>query len=195
MEPRLKTSRKWTELPKELIQQIRSVFSGAFKDHVGTAKIEADGRIYPEEILIRVGLARPNQLKQAGFLVSIAYKKEKDNVLKLLHLGMDAMGALFEQYFAADDDHEFPRTWQEVNFEGRPIFVQYSTTNTELEAEADKLLGTAGSDQLAQGDWDDGETTADDIKLSLGIDPDNLGEDDDVPEGAGDDDDGEGSVH
>jgi hypothetical protein len=69
--------------------------------------------------------------------------------------------------------------WEEVDFEKRKIYVQYDTTNSELEAEADKLLGkTVDSDDVAQGDWDE-DISADQIKAQLGLD----GEDDDDGEG------------
>lgn len=182
MQPRLKTSKKWTPLPAELVQQIQSVFSQGFTDHVRGATVEARGQIYPEEILIGVSVNRKGALKQTGWEISIPYRKDKDNVLKLLHLAVDAVGALFEQTFTAESDEDFPRLWEEIDFEGRKIYVQFSTANSELEAEADRWLGKAGagSDEVAQGDWDE-ETTPDQIKASLGIDPDEDLEEDDVP--------------
>src|ERR1700745_2151359 len=104
MQPRLKTSKKWSPLPQELITQIQSVFQQSFQEYIKGGKIEAGGKIYPEEILIGVGFSTPGQLKQVNWEISIAYKKDKDNVLKLLHLAVDAVGALFEQTFTAEDD-------------------------------------------------------------------------------------------
>ena len=134
MEPRLPTSRKWTPLPEELIKQIRSVFKQNFKDHIGGGAIEASGRIYPSEILVEVGFRAPKALKQANWTISIEYKRNKDNVLALLHMAVDAAAALFDQYFTAENDHDFPRVWEEVDFDKKKIFVQYSTENSELEA-------------------------------------------------------------
>jgi hypothetical protein len=172
MEPRLSTSRKWSPLPAELLQQIQSVFKQSFSKEIGGGTIEAAGKIFPEEILISVGFREKNSLKQSNFIISIAYQKNKDNVLKLLHLAVDAAASLFEQLFAADNDHDFPRLWEEVQFEGRTIYVQYDTTNSDLEAQADKLLGKGGSDQdVAQGDWDD-DISAEQIKAQLGLDDD-----------------------
>lgn len=174
MQPRLPSSRKWTALPKELATQIQSVFSQSFKDHLKTGRIEADGRIYPEELLLRVGYSGQGRLKQSHFLVSMAYKRDKDNVVKLIHIAVDAAGSLMEQYFATDDDHDFPRVWTEFEFEGRTLYVQYSTVNLQLEAEADRILGQADTDDLAQGDWDEDETP-ETIKQRLGLDDDDDG--------------------
>lgn len=169
MEPRLKTSTKWTALPKDFLAQIRTALKENFANQIGKGKVEVDGRIYPEEVLIRVGFAEPGRLKQSHWDVSVPYKKDKDNVLKMLHLAVDAGASLFDQIFTSPDD-DFPRIWQEIDFESRKIYIQYTTENAELEDEADGLLGLKKND-LAQGDWDD-ETTAEGIKASLGIDED-----------------------
>lgn len=176
MQPRLSSSRKWTVLPKELMAQVKSIFTESFQSHIGGDSIETEGRIYPEEILMRLSIVPQKGLKQRGFEVSLQYKKDKDNVLKLVHLAVDAIGSLFEQLFASQDDHDFPRVWQEVDFEGRTIFIQYTTANTALEDEANRLLGEHGNNDLAQGEWAD-DTSADQIKASLGIDPDDINDD------------------
>lgn len=172
MEPRLPNSRKWSPLPEELIKQIRSVFKQNFKQQIGSGTIEASGRIYPEEILVLVGVRAPKALKQANWGISIQYKRNKDNVVGLLHLAVDAAASLFEQYFASESDEDFPRVWEEVDFEKRKIYVQYDTVNSELESEADRLLGQkANETDLAQGDWD-GDAKLEDIKAQLGLGPD-----------------------
>lgn len=166
--------------------QVKSIFTESFQSHIGGDSIETEGRIYPEEILMRLSIVPQKGLKQRGFEVSLQYKKDKDNVLKLVHLAVDAIGSLFEQLFASQDDHDFPRIWQEVDFEGRTIFIQYTTSNTALEDEANRLLGEHGNDDLAQGEWA-ADTSADQIKASLGIDPDDL--DDDMMDDESDDSD------
>ncbi|NJL24214.1 MAG: hypothetical protein HC902_02870 [Calothrix sp. SM1_5_4] len=182
MHPRLKVSRKWTPLPPELIEQIQSVFRQNFREHIGDGVVEAGGRIYPSEILVQVGFRSQGSLRQSNFEISLEYNRNKDNVLKLLHLTMDAAGALFEQFFAAENDHDFPRIWEEVDFEGRKIFVQYTTTNSDLEAQADQLLGLDAAEDLAQGEWDD-DVDARTIKASLGLsDEDSEGPEESDPE-------------
>lgn len=169
MQPRLSSSRKWTAIPRELTVQIKTVFKQSFQQHIGKGTVLADGRIYPEEILISVGVKKPDEkLKESHWLVSIGYAKGKDDVIKILNLAVDAAGSLFEQLFTSENDHDFPRVWTEVDFEGRKIYVQYSTVNEELEAAADKILGVGGDDSLAQGEWEDLED-AESIKQRLGV--------------------------
>lgn len=184
MEPRLKTSRKWTALPKEFLIQVQGVFKQSFAKEIGRGSIEVEGKIFPEEVLIRVSYKTPGSLKQSGFDISIAYKVPKDNVLTLLHTAVDAGASLMEQLFTANDDGDFPLTWEEVQFEKRTIYVKYSTTNSELESEANKLLGLgAGEDELAQGDWDEDESP-ETIKTRLGLSDD---EEDDFEDEEADD--------
>lgn len=190
MQPRLKNSRQWTPLPEEFLNQIKSVFNQNFKEHLAHGgKVQAAGKIFPSEILVGVGYLAPGTLRQLNWEISIEYSRNKDNVMRLLHLAVDAAGALFEQLFAAENDQDFPRTWEAVEFEGRKIFVQFTTTNTELEAQADRLLGLpADSSQVAQGDWDEG-VTKEQIKVGLGLDPESH------DDGHGDDDGSGGQLH
>ncbi len=170
MEPRLKTSKKWTSLPKDFLSQIRAALKENFALQIGKGQVEVDGRIYPEEIVIRVGYRTPGTLKQRSWDVSVGYKKDKDQVLKILNFAVDAGASLFDQLFSAESDEDFPRLWQEIDFEGRKIHIQYTTVNSELESEADRLLGLAKND-LAQGEWDE-EIDAEMVKAGLGLDTD-----------------------
>ncbi len=184
MQPRLKVSKKWSAIPKELSVQIKQVFKQTFQTQMGTGTVHADGRIYPSEILMRVGF-KPSDggLRQFNWDISIEYKRDKDNVMKLLTMAVDVAGSLFEQFFSSENDHDFPRIWAEVDFEGKKVFVQYHTENTELESAANKLLGLEpGEEMLAEGEWED-DITPEAIKAQLGIDE----EGEDLPD---DDDDG-----
>jgi hypothetical protein len=157
-------------MPAELLTQMQSVFEEGFKSQLGKSEIHVEGRIYPSELLLGLGFSRPNQLKQPNFELSINYDPRKDNVLKTVHLLFDAMGALFDHYFQSADDAEFPRYWEEMEFEGRKIFCQYSTANTNIEGAADQLLGLK-SESLLQEDEGDREAELREIKMKI------LGED------------------
>jgi hypothetical protein len=169
MEPRLPTSSKWTPFPNELLTQMRSVFQEGFGAQLGKATVEVEGRIYPTELLLSLGFSRSNQMKQPNFEISLAYNAKKDNVLKLMHTLFDAMGALFDQYFQTTEDTEFPRLWEEMEFEGKKLYVQYSTKNSKLESEADKILGANGHDLLNEDDADQADTVLEEVKSKLGL--------------------------
>ena len=172
MQPRLPSSKKWTPLPAELVTQIRTIFTENFAAQTKDGQIETSGRIYPQEILIRVGFKPNKSLRQQNWEISITYNQKKDNVMKLLHLSLDAVGALFEQLFGSENDHEFPREWEEVEFEKKKINIRYTTENTALESEANKLLGIneEAEEAVAQGDWqEEEEIDPEEIKAKLGL--------------------------
>jgi hypothetical protein len=180
MQPRLSSSRKWSALPAEFLKQVQGVFEESFKKEIDGGKVTVQGKIFPEEVLIRVTYKKAKSLKESGFDISVGYKQPKDNVLKILHMAVDAGASLMEQLFTNEDDHDFPRTWEEVTFENRPIYVQYTTENGELETEANKLLGFEDDDDLAGGTWeDDDDIDPAEIKSKLGLEDDDFNEDDD----------------
>lgn len=141
MQPRLKTSKKWTAFPKEYQDQIEKVFHENFSEQLGQNKLIIEGRIYPEEVLLRVGIGEKGRLTQANFEVSMAYDAKKKDAVERIHNCIDAAASMMMDYFDADTDVEFPRVWQEYPFQGHKIYLQYTTVNTDLEAQADALLG------------------------------------------------------
>lgn len=143
MNPRLSTSLKWTALPSEFADKVRKVFADNFKVEAEAGEFLVEGRIYPEEILMRIGYLEKGRLKQVNFEASSTYSKEAGNAFDKLYLCVDAIASMMEEAFEADEEIEFPLNWREYDFEGQPVFLQYSTVNTELEAEADRILGLA----------------------------------------------------
>lgn len=177
MEPRLSSSRQWTALPQELLEQIQSVFEENFRKELAGRTAEVQGRIYPQELLLRCTLPSADTLSQPGFDISITYDAKKDNALKLVHLGLDAMAGLFESFFQADDTGEFPRYWQEVQFQNRTLYVQFTTVNSKLEQEADRLLGLDQENLVKDQTGDDEESRRQTLNR-LGIDETSVDEDD-----------------
>jgi hypothetical protein len=162
MTPRLPSSKKWTNLPYEYTDQIRQVFTEAFEDKLKDCVLHAEGRIYPEEILLRVGFREPGRLKQNNFEASMKYSKDPEDALIKIGVCVDAIAVLVTEFFNKQDieDSEeipqFPLVWTEMKFEKETLFFQYSSENTDLEAEANRLLGAdADSEEgFAQGDWE-----------------------------------------
>lgn len=141
MNPRLTSSKKWTKFPKEYLSQIEQAFSDAFAAQLATGKLLIEGRIYPEEIMLRVGFLEKGRLQQANFEVSINYSQQDQDAVDRIYNCIDAAASMMGEYFASEGDVDFPRSWKEYDFDGKMIFVQYSTENSDLEAEANKLLG------------------------------------------------------
>lgn len=154
MNPRKKESKKWTKLPTDLLNQIKNVFEQNFKTQLEGKKLTVEGRIYPNEIVLRVGFQRKGELRFHNFEVSLDHSKEKDNAIVQIHIGVDAIASLMMDYFDNEEDHEMPLSWSEYPFEKQTIWLQYSSANSELEAEADKLLGIDDS-LLTEAEEDD----------------------------------------
>lgn len=171
MKPRLDSSKKYTAIPAELLDQVRQVYGETFSKHTKEGKIIAEGRIYPNEILFRAGFLESGRLRQFNFEVSMEFEPKKDNALKTIHFVVDLAASMMEAYFEAGSMDEFPVVWEEFKAQGKTAFIMASTVNTELEAEADRLLGEEAEDLVV------GEDLAEDRKavvtmLGLGDDDD-----------------------
>lgn len=153
MNPRLKTSKKWTAFPKEYLAQIEEVFSQGFKAQLTGSKLVVEGRIYTEEVLLRVGVLEKGRLKQANFEVSMNYNAKKQDAVDRIHNCIDAAASMMNDYFEAqrnDEEIDFPMAWQEFEFEKNPLFLKFSTVNSSLEAQADALLGETAEDMVRE---------------------------------------------
>lgn len=149
MNPRTKTNTKWTELPADLKKQISTIFEQNFKKDIGeTGEIHTNGRIYANEILLSVGIHKKGELRFHNFEVSIDHKNDKEKVVELIYLSVDAIASLMTEYFENNEDIELPYTWMEYPFGTEKVWLQFSTVNPNLEAEADKLLGLTEEESL-----------------------------------------------
>jgi hypothetical protein len=143
MEPRLKTSIQWTPFPVEFIQQIVEASEDHFSDYEKNGRhFIADGRIYPNEILLRIGLSAPKgSLRQDNFEASLEYSVEKEKPIEQIHLLVDFLAETWATFLEDDPQREdLPLLWAPQMFEKREIYLRYSSENTELETQANSLL-------------------------------------------------------
>lgn len=148
MNPRTKTESKWTELPPDLKKQISTIFQQNFEKQIGaTGEIRTDGRIYPKEIVLSVGIHKKGELRFHNFEVSIDHKNDKEKIVELIYLSVDAIASLMTEYFENDEDIELPYTWMQYPFQDQKVWLQFSTVNPDLEAEANKLLGLTNEEE------------------------------------------------
>ena len=143
MEPRLKSSTQWTPFPEELLQQIIEVAEDHFSDYEKEdRKFITEGRIYPTEIVLRLGLTAPKgYLRQDNFEASLQYDPEKEKALEQIHLLVDFLAEMWAAFFEdAPETEDLPRAWNEQIFEKKSIYLRYSTENSDLEKQANALL-------------------------------------------------------
>ncbi len=143
MEARLKTSVQWTPFPSELCENAVLVLNERFKQEYDLEKGEftVEGRIYNQEIVGRFGLRFNNQLKQHNFEISFDFDPEKDKALELIQDSMDLVEHLWTEFLEEDrDDSELSPLWQSLLYKKTNYYFRYTTVNSQLELEADKLL-------------------------------------------------------
>ena len=174
VEPRRSAGKKWTALPKDYVTQVIDALRQSFADEVKSGKFIVEGRIYADELLVRVGFLETGRLRQTNFEMSLDYKPGKDDTFKLLNL------AMLEELFSSTSDADFPRTWQIFEVEGRRLYLQFSSNNSDLDTQADALLGEDETN-LVGGVGDEEPVTAEQLKANLGIDDsdDDFSDDDD----------------
>ncbi len=141
MEPRLKTSLKWSPFPTKLCQQIGDVMAEAFSDYELNGKFVADGIICPNEVVLRIGLQKDKRLRQDNFEASIEYSGEDEKAIEQIHLMVDFLGHTWETFLEDEPELEdMPKDWVEHRFEKSVIFLRYNSVNADLEKQADELL-------------------------------------------------------
>lgn len=163
MQPRLTSSTKWTLFPKEYLEQIKSVLDESYKDYLSKGEFIVEGKIYREELLLRIGFLEKGRLRQINFEASIEYTFEKDNVIDSINQCFDCCSSMLGEYLERtmstetttpnslfesenievnlEDQMNLPYTWTLINFNEREIHIQFSTVNSFLENQANALLG------------------------------------------------------
>jgi hypothetical protein len=146
MEPRNSTSAQWTPFPTEFADQLNTVFMDSFSSRLQGQKLIVDGRIYSEEILLRLGFRTHLALRQQNFEVSVDFQPDKDNAMEVIYLMVDFLATVLTEYFEGKPEASFPSNWKRIHFQGQNLHFQFSTVNTDLEFEADQLMGLSLND-------------------------------------------------
>jgi hypothetical protein len=153
MEPRRKTNKKVrsSNLPAEYVKNIKDVFKKAFQKRLGKREIFVEGRMFPEELILCVGyLPDAGGLRQINFEASIDHKTK--DIVEKMGVCLDAISSMMDQYLD-DEDMELPIEWTEFDFEKQKVFLRSTSRNSNLENEANKILGVDPNDALfTEGD-------------------------------------------
>jgi hypothetical protein len=138
--PRLKTSIKKTAFPLDYIKMVKDVIQKNFKKNTANKDVVVEGAIYNEEVLVRIGFREKKSIVQMNFEASVEHSMKKKNIMEQIYLALDGLGAMIDEYFKADGDIELPKTWTEFKLDGKLVYLQTSTENSDLESQADELL-------------------------------------------------------
>ena len=84
MEPTLKSSIKWVALPKEYCQVVREIFESNYSEKMQGGELLVEGRIYREEIVLRVGYLPQGSIRQSNFEGSVDFYLQKEKAMECL---------------------------------------------------------------------------------------------------------------
>ena len=142
-EPRRKDSTTWTALPESYLSLLQGAVDNVFDDLLPeNLEIIVEGRIYNQEILIRLGHLPSQSIRQMNFELSMDYDAGKDKVVDILDIAVDCIGGMFQE-FLAKSNVDWPIDWIEEEFHSKKVFLRTSRINSVLEKQADQLLGLA----------------------------------------------------
>ncbi len=138
--PKNKRNTAYTPLPTELLTAIKNNFKEDFEKHGNKGSFFTFGRVYQGEIILRIGYVKKNSLMQINFDTSIQTINSKLSVIESLESLVFSTKELFIDYFKNNNLEHFSYHWNLIN-EKSNVFYKFHSTNTELELQANILLG------------------------------------------------------
>jgi len=151
MRARRTDSKKWTHLPQDYLDNVRSALTSQYEKELNGSEVVIGGRVYEKEVVVRVGFLPKGRLKQHNFELAFDIPEAKDQVLNKLSSGLDFLDSLFAEFFAKDgfENSEYEETlpvlWKPLSSSKDIFHFQYSTENSKLESMADEWLSKQGN--------------------------------------------------
>lgn len=164
MHPRQPSSKQWTLLPTEIISSLKNQLENEFSQNMQNGEFIVEGRIYPEEVLLRIGHVADGDIQQFNFEGSTQYKPGKENSIAVIDLLFQATFSMMSD-FVENKEADLPVIWQSHKIDKKEVFLQHSRVNSSLEAEADKLLGISEAGLVNKDD----DLQVEEIKTAMGL--------------------------
>jgi len=163
IEPKNKNNTSYTKLPKELLETIIDVFNENFDEQAQRGQFMAFGQVHTSEMVLRVGFLASDSIKQVNFDTSNEASGSDAQIISSLEEMVFATKELFLDYFKNQNLEHFSYHWNPLTSSAKTGQVHYKLdmTNTQLESEADALLGenfiSDENQSLIIGDMSDSE--------------------------------------
>lgn len=159
LSPRNEENKSFSLLPPELLETILEIFKDTFQEESTKGDFFCLGQVHQGEILLRLGYVEKGSIKQVNFDTSIDVEPNEPHVTDLLDELIVGTKELFINYFKNKNLEDFSYYWNPLETsKNHAIFYKYDATNTQLEAEANKLLGEENLDSsLIHGDMEESE--------------------------------------
>ena len=155
-----------TSLPKDFLHSVSELFKKQFKGKLTGEAFLTYGALYPNEVVFAISLTHPKSLRSASLHVSADLTEEvgekPEKVTEQLQHMVDVAASWFAQCFEAGkgleavlgEMEDMDTAWQDVSWEGKPLFVKLNRVNYALEHAANDLLRKAGFDPEDDEDED-----------------------------------------
>ena len=155
-----------TSLPKDFLHSVGDLFKKQFKANLTGESFLTYGALFPDEVIFAISLTHPKSLRSASLHVSADLGQEDaekpEKVTERLQQMVDVAASWFAQCFQAGKGLEavlgemddMDPAWQEIDWEGKQLFVKLNRVNYALEHAADDLLRKAGFDPEDDEDED-----------------------------------------
>lgn len=144
--------KKYSSTPEDLNNLIKEtlVESSDAALETETQKVNVRGRIYPEEIILKVSINEGGALRCHNFSGSMDHDVDAGDIIDRMQNLMEALSSMISEYFDAEGDIDMPLDWHEYDFENRKLHLMYSTENDEIERQAEALLGDEFKEQAEE---------------------------------------------
>lgn len=166
---RKKQTKKPSPLPKDFLRTVGALLEKQFADQLSGSAFLVFGDLYPSEVVLGVSLCHPKSLAAASLHVSSDLPKNMgespEKVTERLKGMVDVAASWFFQCLqgggglqaALAEMADSVTEWQEIEWEGAPLFVKLDRTNYALERAAADFL-------KKQGFGNEGEDPLDDLE-------------------------------
>jgi len=128
-------NKTYSKLPIELTKAISEEFEDTFKK----SGFRTFAHVYLNEIVLRVGHSPKSSIKQVNFDLTSEIEPQGEEPIQILERLIDCAKELFQSYFEHNDIEKFSPSWAKVA--NTNIDYKFDGTNTDLEDDANKLLG------------------------------------------------------
>jgi hypothetical protein len=149
-----------SDLPVDFLKMVAEVFTTNFQEGLealakanAAQRFEADGTVYPDEIVLSVSLGQTNQISATTVHASSDFDPAASAppAEDLLSANIDAIGAVFAQLFIPNNIDKLatghlselegmPFEWTEIEINKRKIFIKIDKSNLTLDKMTDEWL-------------------------------------------------------
>ncbi len=143
MTPRLDSSiaKNRSLVPQDALALIRESLLEEYKDFLADKVLITQGILYPQEVILSVRYREKGGIRQRNFEASLNFDLITQNPMNLIHAALDSVGSMLSQWIETDGDITLPLEWSKFDFENQSIWLRTTNVNSDLEAQADALLG------------------------------------------------------